>query len=286
MIGIANRSGGYEESVVEMIDPLLATCGNIVGSLEAGSQRIEAEEALRKASEQLAVTVDHMTKRNERILLLIELEELLQACETLKEAYEVVAHIAKGLFPGFGVLQLVAPRTADAGSVISEINEIQELAITVSSRIAVTFANLRLSQNLKEQSLRDPLTNLYNRRRMNDALDREVHRVRRSPGSSLSVIQFDLDHFKRINDEFGHSAGDALLSEFADILRDCSRGFGVATAPECANNSSGGLIRAADAALYEAKAAGRNCVVATQESAAKDADLTLSMVLPKIEFDH
>jgi GGDEF domain-containing protein len=89
--------------------------------------------------------------------------------------------------------------------------DIRELAVTVARRIAVTFANLKLSKNLREQSLRDPLTNLYNRRYMMDTLDRELHRARREPDVVVSVAMFDLDYFKRINDEFGHAAGDVVL---------------------------------------------------------------------------
>jgi diguanylate cyclase (GGDEF)-like protein len=67
-------------------------------------------------------------------------------------------------------------------------------------------------------SLTDPLTGLANRRRLDEALRTEIHRVQRY-GGRLSAVITDLDHFKRINDEHGHEVGDCLLHEFAQIIR-------------------------------------------------------------------
>lgn len=64
----------------------------------------------------------------------------------------------------------------------------------------------------------DPLTGLANRRRLDEALRAEIHRVQRY-GGCLSVVMTDLDHFKRINDDHGHQVGDAVLQEFARIIR-------------------------------------------------------------------
>ncbi len=65
----------------------------------------------------------------------------------------------------------------------------------------------------------DDLTGLWNQRHIRERLAREVDRTERS-GSPLSVIMFDIDHFKRINDEHGHVAGDALLTELGELLHD------------------------------------------------------------------
>jgi len=72
------------------------------------------------------------------------------------------------------------------------------------------------NRKLREQSLRDPLTRLYNRRYLMERLDAELARVRR--GRSLSVVMVDLDRFKRVNDDTGHTRGDALLVELAEGL--------------------------------------------------------------------
>lgn len=65
----------------------------------------------------------------------------------------------------------------------------------------------------------DALTGLWNQRHIRERLAREIDRTERS-GSPLSVIMFDIDHFKRINDEHGHMAGDALLAELGELLRE------------------------------------------------------------------
>src|SRR5262249_25540926 len=64
----------------------------------------------------------------------------------------------------------------------------------------------------------DALTQAFNRRYFDEALEREFNRARRS-GQSLSLILFDIDHFKRINDTWGHLAGDSLLRQISVALR-------------------------------------------------------------------
>jgi diguanylate cyclase (GGDEF)-like protein len=73
-------------------------------------------------------------------------------------------------------------------------------------------------QDLQEQAITDPLTGLLNRRYLREYLPRELTRVRRN-GASLAVIMIDIDYFKRINDTFGHEAGDLVLRELGALLR-------------------------------------------------------------------
>lgn len=80
----------------------------------------------------------------------------------------------------------------------------------------------RLNQALLIQAMRDPLTGLYNRRAFEEIAYRELAGAVRS-GSSLSVLMVDLDHFKRINDQYGHGAGDAVLDAAAVTLRGALR---------------------------------------------------------------
>lgn len=75
---------------------------------------------------------------------------------------------------------------------------------------------------LREQSERDPLTGLYNRRHLNERLPRRLAECRRM-GLSLSLLMIDIDHFKRINDEYGHDAGDEVLRVIAAHLRSTLR---------------------------------------------------------------
>ncbi len=77
------------------------------------------------------------------------------------------------------------------------------------------------NQRLSELSVRDPLTQLYNRRHLMERLEDELARVRR--GHALAVIMIDLDRFKRINDELGHQRGDEVLSQIAAALAGATR---------------------------------------------------------------
>lgn len=84
----------------------------------------------------------------------------------------------------------------------------------------------RLNAKLLEQSQRDPLTGLFNRRAFIDAVEREVDRMQRYPASN-SLLLLDLDHFKSINDRWGHPVGDAVLIAFAECCRGVSRSIDV-----------------------------------------------------------
>jgi diguanylate cyclase (GGDEF)-like protein len=168
----------------------------------------------------------------------------------------------------------------------------------------------QLELNLR--AVRDPLTGLYNRRQLEESLHREILRARRL-GGSVGVMAIDVDHFKQVNDTFGHEVGDSALSAIADELARsvreddvaCRSGgdefviilpgtneaalhhraerlrrmieencfalsgtnlkltvsIGLAAFP-VHGGTEAALLHAADVALYEAKAGGRNRVVA------------------------
>ncbi|MFC4640258.1 diguanylate cyclase [Deinococcus hohokamensis] len=84
------------------------------------------------------------------------------------------------------------------------------LASTLRTQIALGLANLKLRETLRAQSIRDPLTGLFNRRYIEEAFEQELGRARRHQ-TGLAVLMLDVDHFKRLNDQFGHEAGDAVL---------------------------------------------------------------------------
>jgi diguanylate cyclase (GGDEF)-like protein/PAS domain S-box-containing protein len=95
----------------------------------------------------------------------------------------------------------------------------QQLALMVGEAIKLSLSNLKLREKLREQATRDPLTGLFNRRHLEDSLSRELHRARRRE-SPLCIAMLDLDHFKNFNDNFGHQAGDLLLRELGQVLRE------------------------------------------------------------------
>jgi diguanylate cyclase (GGDEF)-like protein/PAS domain S-box-containing protein len=103
----------------------------------------------------------------------------------------------------------------------------QQLAQTAADGVALALSNLRLRETLRHQSIRDPLTGLFNRRYMEETLERETRRVARAR-RSLGIIMLDVDHFKQFNDTFGHDAGDVLLRELGGFLRAHIRGEDVA----------------------------------------------------------
>ncbi len=79
-----------------------------------------------------------------------------------------------------------------------------------------------LQDELREQALHDPLTNLYNRRYFHEILGRELSQSERE-GKPLSLVMIDIDYFKQINDTFGHQVGDRVLVALAGILRSSTR---------------------------------------------------------------
>lgn len=93
-------------------------------------------------------------------------------------------------------------------------------------QVIVSFIDItehkKLQQALKEQAQTDPLTGLFNRRYFQETAAREVAQARRA-NSPLSIIELDLDHFKRINDRYGHAAGDKVLVAQSDIIRQLLR---------------------------------------------------------------
>lgn len=97
------------------------------------------------------------------------------------------------------------------------------VTLTISSSALLMYmVVMRLVHRLEHLSHHDALTGLLNRRAIEMMLEREVQRLQRF-GQSFSVLMVDIDHFKRINDRFGHAAGDAVLSAVADTLRSQAR---------------------------------------------------------------
>jgi len=91
------------------------------------------------------------------------------------------------------------------------------LASTFTEQVGLSISNIRLRELLKNQSIKDPLTGVFNRRYLGEFLERETRRVTRAK-QSLGVIMLDLDHFKKFNDTYGHGAGDKVLQELGLTL--------------------------------------------------------------------
>lgn len=218
----------------------------------------------------------------------------------------------------FGLLVL-----GDRGGHCHNVDRAQRIARALADSTSLALSNIALREQLRTQSLRDPMTGLYNRRYMEDTLDRFIALAQRQ-NQSTSVLMIDLDNFKVLNDEHGHAKGDAVLKDVAAqivgalrpsdvvcryggeellvILPDCgiddammraeqvrariealsdphgaliSASIGVAALPDTAKSSSD-LLAASDAALYEAKALGKNQIHAAPPLAKKTTTETIS----------
>jgi diguanylate cyclase (GGDEF)-like protein/PAS domain S-box-containing protein len=278
--------------------------GHIYGTLTIMvdvSQRRRAEEALRKANEQLHRSVAMLEQRGRQERLLSEMSDMLHSCLNPEEAYPVIMKSGEALFEeqagalfvqsdGDGQLELAAKWGASMdhepvfpaeecwalrryrthlvsetdyslhcplasreaginygcvplvalGDTIGVLHQRlpdsesrlidsplaasgAQLAETMAERVGLALANIRLRVKLREQAIRDALTGVFNRRYMQETLERELRRCKRR-GSSLAVMMLDLDHFKTFNDEHGHDAGDAALVAFGTFLQSRTRG--------------------------------------------------------------
>ena len=101
----------------------------------------------------------------------------------------------------------------------SEMELLERIVHTMAEFASIVMAGLQLREKLQNESIRDALTGLFNRRYMDESLEREIGQALRSK-ESLSLIMMDLDKFKIFNDSYGHAAGDILLQEFGSFLQD------------------------------------------------------------------
>lgn len=102
-----------------------------------------------------------------------------------------------------------------------------QLVQAIADSAAVAMDNINLRESLRQQSIRDPLTRLFNRRYMEETLDREIKRAERA-GYPLALMLFDIDFFKQVNDVHGHQAGDSVLRDLGDMLISHTRADDVA----------------------------------------------------------
>ncbi|MHB9072995.1 MAG: PAS domain S-box protein [Desulfobaccales bacterium] len=280
---------------VEYVVSPLGANGRLAGAVAVFrdiTERKQWEEEIQTANTHLQRLVSETRERNRHMTLLHEMSDVLQACQTSKEAYNSTAHFVSKFFPGYGgglymlnnsknlfekvanwgeslslepvfvpdecwALRLGREHLVDdptsgllcrhasnplpapylcmplmaQGEAIGILHlqrivpgdgNLMEatgsLAATVAEGVALALANLKLRETLRSQAIRDDLTALFNRRYMEETLERELHRVTRL-GLPLSLAMLDLDHFKQYNDTFGHHAGDELLKSLGRLFR-------------------------------------------------------------------
>ncbi len=108
--------------------------------------------------------------------------------------------------------------------------EQRRLAQACAEQISMAIANVRMRDELQDQSIRDPLTGLFNRRHMMETLRRELANANRE-SKSVALLSLDVDHFKKFNDTYGHDAGDMVLRAVGDVLDRLFVGDDVACRP-------------------------------------------------------
>jgi diguanylate cyclase (GGDEF)-like protein/PAS domain S-box-containing protein len=263
------------------------------------TKRKKTEADLHEANQKLEAWVTELEQRTREMTLLNDMGDILRACLTSDEAYNVIVRVAQQIFPvQVGALYIIAPsrnsveavavwgdtalaerafsppecwalrrgrmhwvENSRSGLICKHIHHSppdgylcipmmaqseaigvlhliqpdnvkmtetkQRMAVTMSEHIAMALSNLRLHETLRSQSIRDPLTGLFNRRFMEESLELELRRASRN-NRPLGMIMIDLDHFKFFNDNFGHEAGDLLLKELGALLRGNIRGEDIA----------------------------------------------------------
>jgi diguanylate cyclase (GGDEF)-like protein len=142
-------------------------------------------------------------------------------CEhMLKQENETVCLPLHAFGDTIGMLLVIVPTTGHLGRAAEQQH--YDFLETVAEHLALALANLRMREKLRNQSIRDPLTGLYNRRYLEESFRRELHRASRHE-SPLSVLVFDIDHFKHFNDTHGHDGGDAVLRSVGHCLQEFFR---------------------------------------------------------------
>ena len=101
---------------------------------------------------------------------------------------------------------------------LASVAEQRRLGIACAEQISMAIANVKLRDQLRDQSIRDALTGMYNRRYMLETCRREFARAIRT-GQSITFLSLDVDHFKKFNDNHGHDAGDMVLRAVGECLK-------------------------------------------------------------------
>jgi diguanylate cyclase (GGDEF)-like protein len=175
-----------------------------------------------------------------------------------------------------GVLQFNFHReeTPDAEHETGDLQSTRgRLAMTLAEGIALALNNLKLKEALKNQSIRDPLTGLFNRRYLEQVLERECRRAVRSR-RPLTLLALDVDHFKQFNDTWGHDGGDAVLRELGALLKSTFRGEDVA----CRLGGEEFVVLLADASLEAGRQRAEQLRKLVQELQVKFRAQTLSSI--------
>jgi diguanylate cyclase (GGDEF)-like protein len=158
------------------------------------------------------------------------------SCTHLQSAY-ASAHNNNNIqclpLMAYGELLGIVVLEADAVDDPQERLEIEGNRRFALEQVGLSIGNLKLRESLRQASIRDVLTGLFNRRFFDESSQRELLRAVRQQAkgeyAGLALMMIDIDHFKRFNDEHGHEVGDQVLREVAQVLQSQTRGSDVAS---------------------------------------------------------
>ena len=260
------------------------------------SERKRIKDSLNNANQELSSLVVQLQNHDREMRLINRMNDLLQACKTQEEAFQVISLAVGDLFTGqsgglailhdsghfletfaswgdepimesiFQLDDCWAIRRGQAHEVGDPLDNVicrhfirppkaghlclplvvqgemlgllsveipagmkpdrayhwRQQVVTVGEGIKLSLSNLKLREIMREQANHDPLTGLFNRRYLNDTLPRELNHARRGC-TQITIAMLDIDHFKNLNDTYGHDAGDLMLRELGRVLRETVR---------------------------------------------------------------
>ena len=304
--GVLGGRGGYLWGTAAL---LRDENGKVIGAIETirdMSDRKELEQELQASNEKLKEWLGQAENRAQDVVLIGEMVQWIDSCDSFKEAAKVAGHYLQQLFkydngflafvdPDKNILEahvllgkpegdtyftaeecwglrmgkmhtgdgsdtcrvcrhlgenystpyVEVPLTAqgqplgllciqhapaaglNSKEVAGWLQARKEIASRAAEPLSLALANTRLRATLREQANRDALTGLYNRRYMEDVLERELHRARREQ-KNIGFIMGDIDHFKLFNDKYGHEAGDIMLKTVAATIKSSIRAEDIA----------------------------------------------------------
>jgi diguanylate cyclase (GGDEF)-like protein len=156
------------------------------------------------------------------------------SCAHLQSSYASVNNNNIQCLPlmAYGELLGIVVLEGDVVNDPQESLEIEGSRRFALEQVGLSIGNLKLRESLRQASIRDVLTGLYNRRFFDESSQREVLRAQRQQSKGdydgLALMMIDIDNFKRFNDQHGHEIGDVVLREVAQVLQSQTRGSDVA----------------------------------------------------------
>ena len=290
-IDIVSKNGG--RVALEVSNRLIFQQGRpfgIQGIARDITERKRTAAALQEANRKLEAWVEDLEQRTREMTLLSEMGDILRACLTTEEVYEVIVRVAQEIFPVLrGALYVIGPlrniveavaewgestkleltfapdecwalrrgrihwvEDTGTGLLCKHVHESefkgymcvpmmaqsealgilhlaqpenaqmpqakQRVALAMAEHVAMALSNLRLHETLRNQSIRDQMTGLFNRSFMEESLELEMRRASRTQ-HTLGVIMLSLDGFQQMTDSYGMDAGDTILRRTGMMLQ-------------------------------------------------------------------